>query len=105
MYDAVLRVRINSEVKRQAEELYRGMGTTFAEAVRAFAQRSVLEQGNPLALRSQNNHACGARGSLRIPRDVKAKLADKTPEEIRSLEMEAWPQAAMEKQAGLMGIK
>lgn len=45
--DATLQIRIDSELKKQVEELYRSLGTSFAEAVRIFAQQSVMEGGMP----------------------------------------------------------
>ena len=45
--DATLQVRMDKEVKSQVEALYRGMGTSFAEAVRIFAQQSLREGGMP----------------------------------------------------------
>ncbi|MFR8412027.1 MAG: type II toxin-antitoxin system RelB/DinJ family antitoxin [Butyricicoccus sp.] len=43
--DATLQIRIDSAVKEQVEALYRSMGTSFAEAVRMFAQQSLQEGG------------------------------------------------------------
>ena len=45
--DATLQIRMDKEVKSQVEALYRGMGTSFAEAVRIFAQQSLREGGMP----------------------------------------------------------
>ena len=45
--DATLQIRIDSEMKSQVEELYRSLGTSFAEAVRIFAQQSLREGGMP----------------------------------------------------------
>lgn len=45
--DATLQIRMNSDLKVQVEELYRNMGTSFAEAVRIFAQQSLREGGMP----------------------------------------------------------
>ena len=45
--DATMQIRMNGELKAQVEELYRGLGTSFAEAVRIFAQQSVREGGMP----------------------------------------------------------
>ena len=45
--DATLQIRINGELKTQVEELYRSLGTSFAEAVRIFAQQSIREGGMP----------------------------------------------------------
>ena len=36
--DTTLQIRMSSELKAQVEELYRSLGTSFAEAVRIFAQ-------------------------------------------------------------------
>lgn len=44
---AVYQVRMDEDIKEQVEELYRNMGTTFAEAVRIFAVQSIREQGMP----------------------------------------------------------
>ena len=45
--DATLQIRMNGELKAQVEELYRNLGTSFAEAVRIFAQQSLREGGIP----------------------------------------------------------
>lgn len=45
--DATLQIRIDSTLKEQVEALYRSMGTSFAEAVRIFAQQSLREGGMP----------------------------------------------------------
>ena len=48
--DATLQIRMNSDLKAEVEELYRNLGTSFAEAVRIFASR-----------------ACGRVGCLSVP--------------------------------------
>lgn len=45
--DSTLQVRMNSELKAQVEKLYQNLGTSFAEAVRIFAQQSLREGGMP----------------------------------------------------------
>lgn len=45
--DATLQVRMDSKTKHCVEELYHNLGTTFAEAVRIFAQQSLLAGGMP----------------------------------------------------------
>ena len=45
--DATLQIRMDKEIKSQVEALYRDMGTSFAEAVRIFAQQSLREGGMP----------------------------------------------------------
>lgn len=55
--DATVQVRMNGELKAQVEELYRSLGTSFAEAVRIFAQQSIREGGMPFrpTLKSWDN--------------------------------------------------
>lgn len=45
--DATLQVRMDGQMKDNVEELYRNLGTSFAEAVRIFAQQSLLVGGMP----------------------------------------------------------
>lgn len=45
--DATLQVRMDGQMKNNVEELYRSLGTSFAEAVRIFAQQSLLVGGMP----------------------------------------------------------
>lgn len=45
--DSTMQIRMNSDLKAQVEELYRNLGTSFAEAVRIFAQQSLREGGMP----------------------------------------------------------
>ena len=45
--DATLQVRMDGQIKNNVEELYRNLGTSFAEAVRIFAQQSLLVGGMP----------------------------------------------------------
>lgn len=45
--DATLQVRMDSHLKNSVEALYRDLGTSFSEAVRIFAQQSLLVGGMP----------------------------------------------------------
>lgn len=45
--DATLQVRMDGQIKNSVEELYRNLGTSFAEAVRIFAQQSLIAGGMP----------------------------------------------------------
>lgn len=45
--DATFQIRMNSELKNDVENLYRSLGTSFAKAVRIFAQQSLREGGMP----------------------------------------------------------
>lgn len=48
--EAVLQVRMDSELKEQVESLYKTMGLSFAEAVRIFAKQSVAEKAMPFRI-------------------------------------------------------
>jgi len=87
--DAVLQVRIDSNLKASAEELYNRFGITVAEAVRMFLAQSVEVQGLPFELKSgsltrKKLFACG----------IASKYAD--PSKIH-LEKDAWEKAVAEK--------
>ena len=43
--DATFQIRMNSESKTDVENLYRSLGTSFAEAVRIFAQQISARAG------------------------------------------------------------
>ena len=45
--ESTLQVRMDSALKAEVEALYRSLGTSFAEAVRIFAQQSIREGGMP----------------------------------------------------------
>ncbi|MBE6909783.1 MAG: type II toxin-antitoxin system antitoxin, RelB/DinJ family [Ruminococcaceae bacterium] len=62
--DATCQIRMDGELKTQVEELYRDLGTSFAEAVRIFAQQSVREGRMPF------------RPSLKTWDDLTAKEID-----------------------------
>ncbi len=47
---ATVQVRMDAELKQQVEELYRNMGTSFAEAVRIFARQSIEENAMPFVM-------------------------------------------------------
>ena len=45
--ESTLQVRMDSALKTEVEALYKSLGTSFAEAVRIFAQQSIREGGMP----------------------------------------------------------
>lgn len=45
--ESTLQVRMDTELKTEVEALYKSLGTSFAEAVRIFAQQSLKEGGMP----------------------------------------------------------
>ena len=72
---AILQVSIDADLKQQAEDLYKRLGTSFAEAVRIFARQSIEENAMPFNIRfpisnSKRKRTLGiADGKFRIPDD------------------------------------
>ncbi len=65
--DALLQVRIDPEVKRDAEALYASMGTSLSEAVRMFVNQSILDQQMPFTPTSLRKRGAGkAFGALNV---------------------------------------
>ncbi len=80
--EATVQIRIDADLKEQAEALYRKMGTSFAEAVRIFAKQSVEANAMPFTIRvPKRNIILGvANGKYAIPDDI-----DKHNNEIASM--------------------
>ncbi len=57
--EAVLQVRMDAELKSEAESLYKEMGTSLAEAVRIFATQSVRQKGMPFVISADPGHIYG----------------------------------------------
>lgn len=72
--EATLQVRMDSELKEQAELLYNQLGTSFAEAVRIFARQSVMDKGMPFTMHlpsAETKRTLGmANGKYKIPDDI-----------------------------------
>ena len=72
--EAILQVRMDSELKEQAELLYKQLGTSFAEAVRIFAKQSIEEQAMPFKIHLSSpgtKRTLGiANGQYTIPDDI-----------------------------------
>lgn len=71
---AVLQVRMDSDLKESAEALYKRMGTSLAEAVRIFARQSVEENAMPFVIHvpaGEADRVLGmADGEFDIPDDI-----------------------------------
>ena len=109
--DAVLQVRIDSQLKGEAEELYRQMGTTFSEAVRLFARQSVIRRKLPFEVSEEDSLQMESRAHTHeLQRAIAngedgadgsgfamfASYADST---LRKRESEAWRDAVIAKHA------
>ncbi len=89
--DAVLQVRIDSNVKKNAEELFERLGISLADAVRMFVAQSLEQQGLPFEVKTdlpqkRKLHSYG----------ILSKYAD--PSKI-PFEENAWADAVAEKYA------
>ena len=82
--EATFQVRMDAELKEQAEALFKDLGTSFAEAVRIFAKQSLLEHGFPFSIRLPEEKAVKrfgiAKGKIDIPDDI-----DKYNDEVLEL--------------------
>lgn len=78
--EAILQVRMDPELKEQAEILYKQLGTSFAEAVRIFARQSVEEKAMPFTMRlssSDTKRTLGiANGKYVIPDNIDGSNAE-----------------------------
>ena len=74
MKESMLEIKIDSDLKEQAEKLYEQMGTTFAEAIRIFAKQSVREKAMPFTMHLtglEEKRTLGiANGKYFIPDDI-----------------------------------
>jgi DNA-damage-inducible protein J len=72
--EATLQVRMDAELKEQVEDLYRRMGSSFAEAVRIFARQSVEENAMPFTMhltKKSGKRILGiADGKYNFPDDI-----------------------------------
>ena len=57
--EATLQVRMDADLKEDVEQLYKKLGTSFAEAVRIFAKQSLTNQGLPFIITVEKQSACG----------------------------------------------
>ncbi len=48
--DGLVQVRMDTKLKEEVENLYRDLGTSFAEAIRMFAVQSIKAQGMPFRI-------------------------------------------------------
>ena len=82
--EAVVHIRMDAELKKEAEELFRSMGTSFSEAVRMMAQRSVDLGALPFSVKKKKKSAFGIASKYANP-------------DLIPLEEEAWANAVAEK--------
>lgn len=89
--DAVLQVRIDSKMKKEAELLFERLGISIADAVRMFVAQSLEQQGLPFEVKIDYPGRIALHAS-----GIAHKYAD--PSKI-PLEKDAWAMAVAEKYA------
>ncbi len=67
---ATFQMRINPEVKRQAESLYASYGLTLTDAVNIFIQQSLREEGLPFLMSPENEAYWKSRAMERLMAEV-----------------------------------
>ena len=77
--EAIVQVRMDSELKQNAEKMFKQMGTSLAEAIRIFTTQSVEFGGIPFTVKAKNDNNKGlgiAKGKLTLPDDFDDYDAD-----------------------------
>lgn len=74
---ASISMRVNPQIKAQAESIYRSLGITLTEAINIFLHKSILEGGLPFDVR-QPRYNSETEAAMREARDI---LAWKVPAE------------------------
>ncbi len=85
--EAVVQVRMDSDVKARAEAVYQSIGTSLAEAIRVFAVQSIYANGYPFQPRAARVKGKSNRG----------RLADYVRPELQVLEKDAFADAMRQK--------
>lgn len=70
-------MRVNPQIKAQAESIYRSLGITLTEAINIFLHKSILEGGLPFDVR-QPRYNSETEAAIHEARDI---LVGKTPAE------------------------
>lgn len=68
--EAILQVRMDANMKKAAERVYKNLGTSLPEAVRVFAAQSIQENGYPFRPCQSSPAAGSMQGRLAIYADA-----------------------------------
>ncbi|HJG36728.1 type II toxin-antitoxin system RelB/DinJ family antitoxin [Enorma phocaeensis] len=74
---ASISMRVNPQIKAEAESIYESLGMTLTEAINIFLHKSILEGGLPFDVR-QPRYNSETEAAIREARDI---LAGKMPAE------------------------
>lgn len=53
--ESIVQIRMDADTKKQAETLYKSLGTNLSEAIRIFTKQSIIEHGFPFMIKNSNN--------------------------------------------------
>ncbi len=67
---STFQMRINPEVKRQAEDIFSAYGLTLTDAVNIFIQQSLTEKGLPFLLSPENEAYQKAKAVARLMSEI-----------------------------------
>lgn len=67
---AMIRARVEPELKRQAEELFSSLGLSATEAITLFYKQVTLQKGLPFAVKVPNTETLEALGQARDGQDL-----------------------------------
>ena len=57
--ESIIQIRMDETIRKDAEEVYRKLGTSLPEAIRVFTAQSILENGFPFQPRVYKKEAKG----------------------------------------------
>lgn len=66
---ATINMRVNPDVKTQAEAIFSSLGMTLTEAINVFLHKSVMEGGLPFDVR-QPRYSAATEAAMREARDI-----------------------------------
>lgn len=67
---STFQMRINPEIKRQAEDMFSAYGLTLTDAVNIFIQQSLTEKGLPFLLSPENEAYQKAKAAARLMSEI-----------------------------------
>ncbi len=67
---STFQMRINPEIKRQAEDMFSAYGLTLTDAVNIFIQQSLTEKGLPFLLSPENAAYQKAKAAARLMSEI-----------------------------------
>lgn len=84
--ESIVQIRIDADTKKQAENLYKSLGTSLSEAVRIFVRQSIIERGFPFMVKNNHNEI-----------KTRGRLYKYASLDLRSKEKEAFKKAMASK--------